>query len=288
MTLPALATHVVPGLCLAAAAASLAGVAHAQGDTGHLRGLGRTDVSFSYSMDLYDEFWVGSTKVSDPTVGEVTREAVNLHVAHGVRDDLDLVFSASWADAENDGTSDFDDKSAWQDAVAGVKWRVGPSMRLGYGECSFLLAPSLKVPLSHYETNTPTALGDGQLDWRARGIAHYRLDSGFFLSVESGFDYRTEAPANEIPLNVTLGIPVAAGITVMPFWSQVSSDGGHDIGQGDYPGLEEEWERIGVAVYARLDERFALSTGWKQTVDGRNTGDVDGAYWLGLVWKLGS
>ncbi len=287
MAMNAIATRVVAGLWLLAVASSLSGVARAQGDNGFLRGQGRTDLSFSYSMDLYDEFWIGSDKVADPAVGEITREALNVHVAHGLRDDLDLVFSASWVDVENDGSADFDDESAFQDAVGGVKWRVGAARRLGHGEWSFLVAPSVKVPLGHYENDSQTAIGDGQIDWRARGIAHYRLDSGFFLSLESGFDYRTEAPGNEIPLHVTLGLPLSAGITVMPFWSQVSSDGDHDIGQGDFPGVDEDWERVGVSVYARIDERYGISAGWKQTVDGRNTGDIDGGYWLGLVWKFG-
>jgi hypothetical protein len=239
-------------------------------------------------MDLYDEFWLGSTKVADPNVGEITREAVNLHVAHGLRSDLDLVISASWVDVENDGFADFDDETKLQDAVVGVKWRVGPAQRLGFGEFSFLLAPSVKVPMSHYESNLPTALGDGQIDYRVRGIAHYRFDPGWFVSVESGFDYRTEAPGNEIPLNVTLGVPLTQYLTVMPFWSQVSSDGDYDIGQGDFPGVEEEWERYGLSLYARIDERFGISAGWKQTADGKNTGDIDGGYWLGLVWQLGS
>ena len=265
--------------------AALAGHAVAQGDNGFLRGAGRTDLSLSYAFDSYDEFWVGGTKVEDPAVGEVARESVNLFVAHGLRSDLDLFAAASWVDVESDGTNDFNDETQLQDAVGGVKWRVGGEQRIGPGAFSFLLAPSVKIPMSHYESNSVTAIGDGQLDYRARGIAHYRLDSGFWLSVESGFDYRTEQPGNEIPLNITLGLPVTRYVTVMPFWSQVSSEGDLNIGQGDFPAVEEDSTRLGVSLYARIDERLGFTAGWKTTRDGKNTGDVDG-YWFGVVYRL--
>ena len=265
--------------------AVLATGAQAQGDNGFLRGAGKTDLSLSYAMDQYDEFWVGDTKVADPGVGEITRESMNLFVAHGLRNDLDLFAAASWVDVENDGTADFNDETQLQDAVGGVKWRVGGEQRIGPGAFSFLLAPSVKIPMSHYESNSVTAIGDGQLDYRARGIAHYQLDSGFWLSVESGFDYRTEQPGNEIPLNITLGLPVTQYVTVMPFWSQVSSDGDIDIGQGDFPAVEEDSTRLGVSLYVRIDERLGFTAGWKTTRDGKNTGDVDG-YSFGVVYRL--
>lgn len=274
-------------LRLAAGVAALAVGAQAQGDNGFLRGQGKTDLAISYSHDQYDKFWLGDDKVADPGVGEITREALNLYVAHGLRNDLDLVFSASWVDVESDGAANFDDETQLQDAIGGVKWRVGPESRLGMGSFSFLFAPSVKVPMSHYESNKPTAIGDGQIDYRLRGIAHYRLDNGIFVSLESGFDYRTEQPGNEIPVNLTLGVPVTQYVTVMPFYSQVTSDGNYDIGQGDFPGVQEESERWGVSLYARLNERLGLTAGWKTTIDGKNTGDVDG-YWFGVVFKLGN
>jgi hypothetical protein len=275
-------------LRMAAMVAVLVPGAIAQGDNGFLRGAGKTDLSLSYSMDLYDHFWMGSKRVSDPAVGEITRESVNLHIAHGVREDLDFVLTAAFVDVENDGLAPFDDESDLQDLSAGIKWRVAPESELAGGMFSFLLAPAIKVPMVHYENNTPTAIGDGQLDLRNRLIAHWRNAGGWWLAAETGYDYRTEAPGNEIPFNVTLGIPVLPKVTVMPFYAHTQSFGGrsYNIGQGAFPGVEEDIKRFGVSIFARVTDALGFNVGLKSTMDGKNTGDVDGGWWVGLTWKL--
>lgn len=270
---------------VAALLAAGSATASAQGETGFLRGRGKTDLSFGYAAERFDDVFVGTDKTSTAALGTVTHESFNLHAAHGLTNDLDLFVAASWVDAENDGTAKFHDETQLQDAIGGAKWRVHGPDRFGPGAFSFLVAPSIKVPMSHYEAKLPTAIGDGQIDYRARAIAHYRLDCGVWASVESGFDYRSEGPDNEIPLNVTVGFPVTRFVTVSPFFSTVWSGGTADIGQTDLPNVEEEYQRAGVSIYAHLDKHFGLTAGWKTTLDGKNTGDLDG-YWVGLVWSF--
>ncbi len=273
---------------MVAGVAAVAGSATAQGDNGFLRGAGKTDLSLSYAMDRYDQFWMGTKRVEDPGVGEITRESLNLHIAHGVREDLDFVFAAAFVDVENDGLAPFDDESDLQDMSVGVKWRVAPESVMAGGMFSLALAPALKIPMSSNENNTPTAIGDGQMDWRNRVIAQWCSAGGWWLAAETGYDIRAEEPGNEIPFNVTLGIPVGAQVTVMPFYAQTNSFGGrgYDIGQGDFPGVEEDIKRYGLSVYARVSEQLGFSIGVKSTMDGKNTGDVDGGWWAGLTWKL--
>ena len=266
---------------LAGALAALAPRAGAQGADGFLRGEGRLDVAFSYVFESYDHFWVGDDKVEDPAVGEVTRESVNLYAAYGLAESLDVVGTLSYVDAENDGTTLFHDERAMQDGTLGLKWRVF-EQRFGPGDFSFLAAPAVKIPLSHYSANAVTAIGDGQIDYRARVIGHYRFDNGVFASIESGFDYRTEQPANEIPLNATIGVTLFDRVTIAPFYSWTDSLDGIDIGQGDFPAVEEDIERWGVGVYVRVTELLGITGGWKTTIDGKNTGDLDG-WWAGIV-----
>jgi hypothetical protein len=260
---------------------AVAPLARGQGDTGFLRGEGRLDLAFTYSFESYDHFWVGDHRVKDPGVGEVTRESGNLYVAYGLADSCDAVLNVAYVDAENDGTIQAHDETALQDGTLGVKWRVF-EQRFGPGDFSFLAAPSVKIPLTHYSANSITAIGDGQIDYRGRIIAHYRFDNGAFASVETGFDYRTERPANEMPLNVTIGATFFDHVTIAPFYTWTNSFHGIDIGQGDFPATEEDVERVGVSVFVRLDQTFGLTGGWKTTIDGKNTGDLDG-WWAGIV-----
>lgn len=272
--------------CLLAMTLVLVSVASAQGDTGFLRGKGRADVALSYSVDRYDEFWVGSDRVEDPGVGEIERATTSLYAAYGLCEDLDLILNAAYVSTSSDGAAGFPDEDDLQDLVLGAKWRAH-EMGAGPGRLALFLAPAIKLPMSDYEDNAVTAIGDGQVDLRLRGIAHYQIGT-FWASLETGFDKRNGAPDDEIPLNLTLG-GNAGPVTIMPFYSQISSQGGIDISdipaEGGFPSVEEEYTRYGVRAYARINERFGLTAGWLTTSDGRNTGDVD-AYSFGLVFGL--
>lgn len=265
---------------------ALAPLASAQGDTGFLRGEGRSDVALSYSLDSYDEFWVGDTKVSDPGVGEVERTTYSLYAAYGMSPDIDLVLNAAYVEATSDGAAGFPDEDDLQDLVLGAKWRAW-ERGAGPGVVSLFLTPAVKLPMTDYEDNAVTAIGDGQVDLRFRGIAHYQIGA-FWGSLESGYDVRNGAPDDEVPVNLTLGGDVGP-VTLMPFYSMVASQGGIDISDvpalGGFPATEEEYERFGLRAYAKINEKFGLTAGYYSTSDGKNTGDVD-AYTFGLVFGL--
>jgi hypothetical protein len=281
----------VRSLALAALVGAVATTrAQAQGDNGFLRGTGRTDVALSYSYDTYREFWSGTTRTEDATVGRITREAANVWLAYGMDAKTDLVLAASYLDVESDGIATLSnrDQKELQDATVGFKYRMN-EWHFGPGGMTLSFAPAAKIPLAHYEANAITAIGDGQIDYRFRGILQYQLESGYWLAVESGYDYRTESPPNEIPVNVTLGIPITDFVMVTPFYSLVKSYGNKDIGsvatQTDFPGVQEEYRRWGISAYVRLNEKIGFTVGYRDTLDGRNTGDVT-SYWVGVVYKL--
>jgi hypothetical protein len=271
-------------VCFAAAPAL------AQGDTGFLRGTGKADFVFSWTQDSYDSFWIGDDKVSPADVGEITREAWTLYGAYGLREDMDLVVSGSYVSSESDGLQAdagnpvFEDRDDFQDATIGVKWRLWNSAASA-NQFSFLFAPAIKFPMSDYEGDAVTAIGDQQVDLRARVIAHWQSDSGLYASLESGYDRRNGAPSDEIPVNLTIGATMFGRLTVSPFYSTVDSRGGYDIGEGPFPGTQEEFERAGVGAYFRITEQFGLTGLWKTTLDGKNTGDAD-SYGAGLVFRM--
>ena len=75
----------------------------------------------------------------------------------------------------------------------------------------------------------------------------------------------------------------------MPFYALTNMFGGgtYNIGQGDFPGVEEDVYRVGISAYARVTDRLGFTAGVKSTVDGKNTGDVDSGWWIGVTWKFG-
>lgn len=255
--------------------------AQAQGDSGFLRGEGKLDLVFSYGLDTYNEFWIGDTKVKNPPFGRVTRQYFTAHGAYGITDDVDLTLNAAYVHVDTDNV--FNDEDGIQDLTAAARIRVG-SQRFGSMTLNLLAAPGLKVPMSHYEDNSVPAIGDGQVDLHLRGIIQLVHDSGAFIALETGYDVRFDAPPDEIPINLTGGVTFDR-VTVSGFVSRIESLGGHDIGQGSFPGVEEEYWRVGGGVYCRLSETLGVTASGWTTLDGKNTGDVDG-FSAGVVLRF--
>jgi len=74
-------------------------------------------------------------------------------------------------------------------------------------------------------------------------------------------------------------------LTLTGSYSYVNSLHGYDVGQGPFPGLEEDYHRVGGGFYYRIHERFGLTGSAWTTLDGKNTGDVDG-FSLGVVFRF--
>ena len=245
----------------------------AQGETGWLRGEGGFDAAVSFAYEEFEHFWIGDRRVEDPGVGRVERRSYNLWLAYGLTDDLDVSLAASYVDTDSSGP--LGGRADFQDLALRLKWRAF-DCELGPGRLWLLAAPAVKVPMGHYEEDFLTAIGDEQVDLRARVIAQYTFECGLWFALETGYDVRFEAPANEFPLHVTVGGTLADIVTLSGFYSRVDSLGGYDIGEGRFPGLEEDYERLGIGLQVRLLDELSLSVSGWTTLDGKNTADVDG------------
>jgi len=254
----------------------------AQGDSGFLRGQGNLDFSVAYGVDTYDRFWIGSESVEDAPFGRVSRHTVNAYAAYGLRDDMDLAFNASYVYVETDEV--FDSEKDLQDLFIQFKWRVY-SKEFGSGAFNMLLAPALKAPMTSYEDNAVPALGDGQFDLRLRTVLQCHFHNGGFLALDTGYDVRDKEPANEWPFHLTGGFTFAGSFTLSGFYSYLDSLDGYDIGGGPFPGVEEDYDRLGAGAYYRLSDSLGLTANVWTTPSGKNTGDVDGAS-LGVVYRI--
>lgn len=251
----------------------MSGPALAQGDSGFLRGKGNLDVALSYSLDTYDEFWVGRTKVSMPMVGRVKRHTGSVYGAYGLTDDIDLTATLSFVSAESSGGAPTED--SFQDLTAALRWRA-LRHEVDGGAFSLVLSPGLKTPLTSYEDDAITAIGDGQTDIRLRVTGQYLWSNGLFVALETGYDIRTDDPKDEIPLHLTVGGTIGEDLTLTAFYSKIISTGGYDIGAGPFPGVKEEYDRVGAGAYYRFTRNFGISASGWTTLRGRNTGKATG------------
>jgi len=253
--------------------AMLAGPAIAYDLNGFVRAKGQGDAAPSVTVESYDEFWVGTTEVSDPGVGEVETTSLTVWLAYGITDDLTLIANLPWVDADSDGTGGFGE-SDLQDLTVLGKYRfasVGSHAR-----SQFLGAFGLRTPASSYEDNLPVDVGDGTTDWLARFV--YQLEIGaFYVSQQVGFDLRGDDAPNGTPLYTELGYTFGR-TTVNAAYSKLLAAGGTDIGDPGFtfPSNEEEYDRVGAKVFVRASDRIGVSLGGFTTLDGRNTGKTTG------------
>jgi len=262
----ALALFLAAGAAVPAAALEL---------NGFLPGKGQGAVATSYTTESYDHFYRGERLVSTPGfLGEVETHSLSLWFTWGFTDDLAVVGNAAWVDAESDGTSGLAEES-FQDLEILLQYRF-LDRSSGAARHQLLAAAGLRTPLADYPEDLPVDVGDGSTDALFRLV--YHLEAGrFYFSQQVGFDVRGEDPPNGFPLYTELGYTTGP-VTWTGFFNKLVADGGSDIGDPGFTfsGNQEEFERGGLKVYARLKGGFGISALAFTTFDGRNTGDIEG------------
>lgn len=252
-------------------------------DSGFLRGRDRLDLAVSYSTDMYDQYWLGELKVRTAGFGTVTRQALSLWAGFGITDDVELSMSAAYVRSSTE-EGDQPVEASFQDLSVQTKIQV-LSIALGPGVLRAVLAPSVKLPLARYENDALTAIGDGNIDLRFRGVVQYSFPHQIWAAIESGFDLRLDLPANEIPFNVIAGTTVLERFSPAIFYARTISLDGYTIYDGPFPGIQESSQRIGAALYVRiLDQLGAQASTWK-VLSGTNTADVFGVS-VGILFHL--
>lgn len=240
---------------------------------GFLRPAGHGDVALSFTHETYDQFWVGEMKVSDPGVGEVKTRSISLWMAYGVTDRLTVFGSLPFVNADSDGAGGFHERDLQDITFLGAYrlLEVGESVR-----SRLVGALGFRTIASNYEANSPVDIGDGTADWLARLV--YQLEYGrFYFSQQVGFDRRGGEAPDGFPLYTEAGVTWGP-VTYSAMYQRLEAKDGTDIGDPGFtfPSNEEEFERVGVRAYGRINERLGIGGMYFTTLDGRNTGDATG------------
>lgn len=232
----------------------------------------------SYTFESYDEFWRGTTRVSNPGVGEVEIVSFTFWGQYGLTDGLALVVNLPYIDADSDGGGGFG-QSDLQDFSALLRYRF-VDVRGGTTRHSLVGAAGGRFPGSGYVDNEPVDVGDGSSDVLLRLV--YQLENGpFYFSQQVGYDVRGGDSPDGIPLYTEVGYTFGR-VTATGYYFDYMADGGSDIGDPNFTftGNKDETTRVGGKLYGRLTDRFGISVLYFTTLDGRNSGDASG-------WSLG-
>lgn len=241
---------------------------------GFLPGKNTGHVALSVTLEGYDEFWRGTTKVSNPGVGEVDVTTFSLYLDYGFTDRLALVANLPSVDADSDGAGGFGENDL-QDVTAMLKYRAASSTSGRYRH-NLVVAGGLRTPASDYEANLPVDVGDGTTDVLARLIYQLETDR-FYFSQQVGYDLRGEDAPDGFPFYTEIGFK-RGSLLAGGFLSHYVADGGTDIADPGFtfPSNQEEFTRVGAKLYAEFGPRVGVSAFLFTTLDGRNTGDITG------------
>ena len=272
-----LRSKIVPALILFIPWVFASSAARAQGLNGFLPGAHRATIAVSHTLESYDEYWMGSTKVSDATLGEIETGSVSLYVDVGLLEDLAVTANFAYVDVASNGSAPLVDRGL-QDRTFLLRYRF-LSLAHSQFQHSFVAGAGLRAPMAPYEPNRVVALGDETQDALFRFVYQIQADvlDGAFLASEFGYDAREDDTPDGMSLFGELGVTIgraSPSLTICRTWA----DGGFDIGDPGFtfPGLGAESLRVGGKLYFRVSDSFGLAVSGFATPDGRNVGQAMG------------
>lgn len=271
-----LPTLIVPGPSLA------------QGLNGFMPGAGRATIALSHTFESYENYWVGSRKIADPSLGQIETGDVSLWVDVGLCDDVALTANLAYVDVASDGPAPLA-ANGLQDRTFLLRYRFLSIDPAGaWLHHAFVAAAGYRAPAAAYEPNRIVALGDGTRDALFRIVYQIQADvaGAPYLATEFGYDLRGEESPDNMELFGELGATYRrASLSVHA--SRSWADGGLDIGDPGFtfPGLKAETLRVGAKIYYRVTPALGIAVSGFVTPDGRNVGEATGTS-TALVFKI--
>lgn len=246
----------------------------------------------SYTYSTYDEFYVGTEKVSPvPAHNSIDQNIYGLYAKYGLSDNLTLIGNLPYISTKGNGMPDpinsETKESGFQDVSIFAKYRPY-SFEMTKSNINLVTALGVNIPTG-YEPNGVLSIGSGAFSTDIHLGAHLNTDLGFFSTFIAGYSFRGNAK-NTFNTNGggDFNVPnafIAAGKIgyagsdfYLEGWIdyQSSSDGIDIMGPGfagNLPETRVDYTRLGATAYVPLSSLLGLSAGYGTVVDGRNVGD---------------
>jgi hypothetical protein len=274
--------------------------AHSQSPiSGFMQGKGKGNISVSYSSEKYDKVYLVPQETDGvPVFNEVQLNSTNIFATYGVSDQLDLVLSVPYINAEGNASQEVlnnlnfsNTRSGFQDVSFYLKYN--PYYH-NFGKSSLRLigAVGLKTPLSDYRADeglqSIIAIGNRSTTVSGLGLAMFKMDSGLFASGQFGVNLASNDVPNSITSEIKLGY-AASKFYGDAFIAGQKTNGGVDIlgegFQGFFPATTVNYTKVGVNLYAPVFGDLGLAAGASTLIEGRNIGKATG-YYGAVVYKF--
>lgn len=219
-----------------------------------------------------DSGFDGRTAASDPTFRKL--EVAPL-LTYGWRPDTSISFQPAWQSLRADRPDGGSDRtSGLADAELSIKQVVWQGAR-----DLFALQPLIRVPLG-YDRDDQPALGSGKVDAELRGLYGNGFADGF---VDAQLAYRTRggAPADELRLDLTLGLRPDADWLLLAQSFNAISIGDPGAGYGDVRRY-----KVQLSAVRMVTDNVGLQIGVSKAIGGTNAGG-ERMLLAALWWQFG-
>jgi hypothetical protein len=239
---------------------------------GYMKGKGNTDIALTYSWEQYNQYYFGE-EIQDI---EVTTQTMNAYLTSGLNSQLDLVVSIPymWTDSLNRN---------FQDAVVAIKYR-NKRVEASKGAFNMITGVGMSFPLGAYSVETDRPIGVRATAFQPRLIAQYESYSGWFIHLQSGFDFRI-LPDQQFGWPLILRTGYAGSRIYADWWLDYFNTFNAGVDQQVSGGSGAVWLKTGGTVFKPLASYLGLFVGGAFILDGRNIGK---SYRInaGMVWRF--
>jgi hypothetical protein len=152
------------------------------------------------------------------------------------------------------------------------------------GEWSVFSAWGLTAPLSNYPKDTDNPIGVGALGLNARLLAQHNFNSGLFIQLQSGLDFRLlDVPQTSIPILFRTGF--GAQHYFIEGWVEWYNTLDNGVDQSITGGSGSDWIRLGGTLYIPIVDSLGIVGNYARILDGKNIG-LSNRYGAGIVYRL--
>lgn len=260
----------------------LSGSIFAQGPVdGFMKKKTEFSLGLSFSREKANEMFAGPNLVS---VNRTTR-AASFFGIYGITDKLNIQVGIPYLDVNKGIEKGFQDGSIY------LKYNLLKKEN-AFGEIRTMVAAGYADPLSNYQTENSSSIGQMAMAGDARIIVHQSFKSNLFATLQGGYIFKSEPTPHAIASSLKIGY--AGKLYVDVYYELIHALGGTDYrgvgdlqptsARGGFESLGFSYQKIGGTIYYGIHKHFGAFGGVSYILDGRNTFKNTG-FSLGFVFQ---
>jgi len=248
------------------------------------KGSGQVIVTNLYYW-AHDQFSKAGNRHGFSDDGEFTKYEFNPYIEYGLRDDLTLVLNTFVRRVAFSNDFSTDTNFGFADPELALRYRLSSPD----SPTVWAAQVGLKFPVAVPDGNPP--LGNAQTDVEARllvGRGFSIFGRWAYWDVEVAYRFRDGAPADEIKLDLTLGVSLTdRWLVIGQFFGTHGLRNGSDIEIPDNPTIDPNYDlyKAQLSVVYTLTQSWRLQLGYQRDLAGRNTGAGQAAL-LGVWYRF--